>query len=1077
MKRTARGRSSVGGFSLFELVIDLAIVGIVCAAVAVSYSTITRKSVASTDKEFATQKAMQLIQELQWAASAAGPDAVSVLDNLDDHDACNLILTTAKDVVTPEDPLSGNTVRKYCRTISVTPMSATSATRQVSIKVMIASNRSLLADSYAVIQAPSKTYATAQVYDIYVLNIEAQSYGWKYRSSLYPMKSMMSNMINDLQSRRPGFEARVHWITRMSYGRDPYYTPLINSNLAVTQNGALPRIYFYPGKVVPAAPPASQETMYYDPKVISGRLNVDGTFQNGTPGSASQPSYSLTDQFNHAVRYPEEIALFNGATTYAAANNLPRPELSWRMLIEQMNSNPASFKNIVLINLHGESIPLPAMHNYSDAAKAPDTGQSPNLRLVTHPELLSYSSGSTEVTLRVYGYVAGGRMNGSGTHIVDSIAESTVIPEGTVLIKNVAPASLSITAQKLSGSRTVPYAWADAGADMTVAASGSDTLITLLNTPVRHSSNTATGQGLHQPQRLYGLEYVPCETVGSTSFDHTVTATGTLVTPGNQMKNTARWMIKIERAGGGALPNGMYTFETRIGANLTAESTLNSRSNLSRTYAWVGVTPPVTEQYQFMGDARHLPYVDVKTNHGYNWYFRRLTRPSGFNKTAVNGWQNSPNGSPEVGELAIDLPRYLQLIREGLLKTGGLFSNNGGFAVWWYGMGGDIVGGDDGTLDVWRMIYDPSASVDQVRRADEVHRYGSSTAKGIHYIAKTDRSWVSLPWIGELYPDNQFATWQSVGNLSSGSGNFYRAQPIEFPAALFNVDAIAVMQNRGLPTLLNATQDGGSTAMNQLDFTVDATLTTAGSQIASALNLTLPSPLQATRGLNLSNSGAINVPMQWSDSIYSSVFTTPQRLRSYYDSVSLDTSVGLLQIRNAIGAGYFLVNGLFDQNQFVSARMVTTSLATTLRGILDSGDPSIATGRVPQVPLVVITSPDTSQGVLLENPTTIPVTWTLQWKRWDNAGYTENYPNGFAETVPVTYNLKYSPDSGKSWFFVGDGAAATAGVENVGRGVLTPYTWDLSGMPRGTYILRLEAFRQNLPMHYAYHQALIQVDR
>ena len=45
------------------------------------------------------------------------------------------------------------------------------------------------------------------------------------------------------------------------------------------------------------------------------------------------------------------------------------PEISEQMLIEEMQSKPQSFLNALIINLHGELLPLPPIRNYSDAAK------------------------------------------------------------------------------------------------------------------------------------------------------------------------------------------------------------------------------------------------------------------------------------------------------------------------------------------------------------------------------------------------------------------------------------------------------------------------------------------------------------------------------------------------------------------------------------------------------------------------------------------------------------------------------------------------------------------------------------
>ena len=67
---------------------------------------------------------------------------------------------------------------------------------------------------------------------------------------------------------------------------------------------------------------------------------------------------------------------------------------------------------------------------------------------------------------------------------------------------------------------------------------------------------------------------------------------------------------------------------------------------------------------QLIGDPRHSPYLDVKLNHGYNWYWiasGSMAGYSGFDR-AVFGW----GGNSYV---EVDYPRACSMLRSGLLRA------------------------------------------------------------------------------------------------------------------------------------------------------------------------------------------------------------------------------------------------------------------------------------------------------------------------------------------------------------------------------------------------------------------------
>ena len=104
------------------------------------------------------------------------------------------------------------------------------------------------------------------------------------------------------------------------------------------------------------------------------------------------------------MRYPDELALWQARVdeieareqAIAAAEALgmtPPDELSdmskeptYRLFLEDLCTDTDKYENALIINLHGELLPMPAMRNYSDPAKDPIA--HPEWRVVTHPEEL-----------------------------------------------------------------------------------------------------------------------------------------------------------------------------------------------------------------------------------------------------------------------------------------------------------------------------------------------------------------------------------------------------------------------------------------------------------------------------------------------------------------------------------------------------------------------------------------------------------------------------------------------------------------------------------------------------------------
>jgi len=915
----------------------------------------------------------------------------------------------------------------------------------------------------SVLYTVAADYVPTQVFDLYILSLENVPGWWV---NLSTMKPTLDSIIQDLEDRNPGLQFRVHWITRLAYGRDLSYTPYINAVTYTENSPAFPNVYFYPGLT---KNDSSQDINYFEPNNFLGRINVDGTVANPS-------SYSLADQFNHAVRYPDEVNMYNIAVASAVAQGLAPPEVSLRMLLEEMNSSPNLLTNMLLINLHGELIPLPPMRNYSDAARVgPNwsgfTGTE-HWRAVSHPGQLQYPSGNA-VTVRVYSYVTN----------PNSVADGTVLPTMTVYFPTIGLNAANVTVRISSGSSSADYTWgnANSGTDYTFSnPTAGSTLITLNNSPLRHPRFAASNRGLSTSQRLYGLEYIPCPVANSTTPEFQEANEG-LALVGTVPKNTARWVIQIAA---GAMANGQYPIETRMGTDYTTGISTNQPTNLSRTYTWVGTTPPTTELYQFLGDPRHMPYSDVKANNGYNWYFLQVPAAyAGYGKS-VNGWNG--NG----GQLNYDVPRFFQILRQGLLNTEGLWTTMTGYTAYYTGIGGefgaDAANGFSNGLQILEKPWNPGgggmASVDEITN----NNYGAGTQNSARLVGLVDTSWFAMPWLGELHADADFASWNTNGNVPTGTSanNYYRANYTDFQST-FSYNPVKRTSEKGSASLLNGNpnQDNTQTYFNHSYNGVTGNIQNAGNFMAQIFNFPLPASINATRPFALNVTGSGQLPPEWADVTYSSLRTKTSMMEEYFNASigSPWVSSALLKVQfSSAAAAYLVENGVSNMSNFGSNEIGKMCTMSMVRGFMTAGLPSTSTVRIPQLPLVSVSSP--TRSAQYTAPSTIPVVWTSAWTRWDTNLYTEAYSVGFNESTTLYANVKYSTDNGKTWYFAQDNTSATAGVGDPAAGhvAVSPYNWDVSNagaFPRGNYIVRVEEYRTSRTLHYAYHQRQVYINR
>ncbi len=1051
MSSTKRFQARERGFTFVEVLISSVVLSIVVLA-AVTYQTSShRANNKLKDRAFATQRAIQMMEELRGYVNGGLETNIDVLDGYDDGAVFTDVLTTDKKVSNPADALSGNVTFnggwKFIRRVSVRRLPEAPNARWVQVRVYYANGGDVtkqgesLAEVTSILKTVGNVSVPTQSLDVYILALENVPGWW---SNLATLRPMFDNSITDLESRNPGLEIRRHWITRVAYGRDPFYTPHVN--VAANANASsIGQVYFYPGML-----DLANNKKYYEPANMTGRINLDGTVTNAN--STTDPStgytttpYSLADNWNHGMRYPEEVAKYNAALALD-----PNLEPSLRMLLEEMNTNPSKYTNALVVNLHGELLPLPPMRNFSDPAKDPRpsvSGGLPYVRAVTHPERLYYAGGDS-VALRVYTF-----LSNPGAVGVPSTAHAFVV------LKNV---SSNVTIDSVLQLDAADSVWVNHPTFSST--SGSDIVIDLPSSKLSRTQ-LPTKRGLPTTKRLYGMDYIPCPIGGN--FLKDLRDNGATARP----KNTAEWRIKMHYTG-----NGMLTVETRLG-DPVLNTPWSDYPNLSRTYTWIGTaTPPLTERYQFMGDPRHSPYADVFQYFGYNWYFASVDT-NDYKKMykTVNGWGSS-GSQPDI-----DIPRYFSMWRKAMLSSTSLWTNMTGFSFYYIGLGGEFGADASNGYGSGLPISGDPWNLNGSQNVDEITNGASVT--NCRIPAKIDLTWYSKPWLGELYPDDYYtvgsgAGWDTKGNLPTGAGNYYRA-PYNFAGTPFAYQRQHRTAAPGCASLFNG-KGSGSTGPFRHEYRDNdmASITSNGLNLSGRFNLGLPSSMSASRPFTLNYNSTW--PVEWNDTAYVNTRTTTAFFQGYYDAPYSASYRSSASVRLTQGGktAYFMMNGLSPQTSSGSAWMARYALVSMVQSFMDAGDPSYA-GWLPQLPRVQVVTPDPNDDIT--DPTSLSVTWNTDWKRWDLQNY--NIPGYTPTAVAMHYVMKFSNDGGRTWKYVDDNSTAEAGVRPVDSNgndlhtVSQPFAWDVSALARGTYIIRLEAYRQSTHLHYSYHQVQIYIKR
>lgn len=1156
------------GFTFAELAFALVIL-VLSATVLINHLMINYLTTNNErDRVFAYTKAQAILSEIQAFVDRGQVDAAVDLDVLDDGIVNRPTLSIQTDsssvLVLPDHVLSGNYQRSgewiWSRRISVQPFAGLDNrnVRYVTVRVFRRDRNGVeqpMADLSAVINSAGNAWPTTQVFDVYLLAIENIPGWWVYMDSIKPF---VESMITDLETRNPGLQFRTHWITKSSFGRNQGYRPFVNDANDSLQ--AVPQVYHYPGRM----PTGSASSFYYVPDNIKARINVDGTERNGYDAVTNPHPYALADFFNHGMRYLDELELWQtrvaeieareqAIAAAIAASNPPPDELTdmskeptWRILLEDMYSNPQNYRNALMINLHGELLPMPAIRNYSDAAR--DPVNYPRLRVVTHPaELRTFRdagnpAASDRLQFRIYAY-----NDHSPTYTGSNFAPITYIDVYDLNLVDPGSANGELKASAcaldclrggvpvgpLSDTAYYPFAaaknyWATPTPEtnemkywatfVNAVPPGERcyTRIYMWNTPV--VAPAVGGRGLANTERaqLYWAPYIPCPVEAARTFATDLYTASTLP------KNTARWRLTIDPS---VFTDGSFVDETGSsynppddvvvkvrtaiysGVNPDTTGTMwppadrNQPENESITYAWWADSVedvPITERSQFNGDPRHVPYKDLFIGDadypdGYNWYHDTLN----------NGGENSAADYPSIdaaklrsrwnASMSADVPRYFELLRKALVRSNAVYTTLTGYSYYYLGIGNDI--GYDTDNGYPNSI--PSDLTPHGVPSTGGYLNTITSARRLVRASTATTYWWGKPWLGELFPDTAVAAWEAndaggtmVGNLAAGTGasQFYQGTANGVYAGNTTRQAYGTVMNNyhqrtaspGCTTFFNI----GSSASTFHHTSTSGTgpLTAVGLELANNYNMTMPTTAPISRPFGLTWGGTTGE--HWGYPPYSTERFSASLYRTYYTHAG-GIGSGLVKLVDPGGsnAAYIVVNGIDKTVGSGTTFIAKFACLSLVHSFFAAGETS-NTLRIQQLPRLEIESPTDITELL--NPATIQIQFGINWSRWDGEPYTAT--GSYSEDeLQLEYVIMYSPDNGATWLHVQDDALATPSqrptnttylVSDSGAGAET-YDWDVpvAQFPEGSYLLRIDCFRQGAEVHYSYHKTKIYIQR
>ena len=1066
-------------------------------------------------RAFAYQKAAALLGELQSAIALGyitnGDELLALCDA-----EPNVVLTTRIDdeglTFAPDHPMSGNLTRDshwlWSRQVSVVPHEH-SGLYYCRVEVdhrgddgewhFGASNAQL----FSLLPA---TDSPEQIHDVYVLACANAPSTW---TDLTDLRLHVENAARKLMGSSQA-RLRVHWISRMGYGRDPCYAPYVNDTQLADQ--AAPWAYWLPG----ALGADQQGSVLYRSEMLDSLHRTElGLADN--PTAQTLPPVTLADRNNHCMRTPAAWRLFNSRVA-AGLENEREPPL--QLLLDDMRQRPERYRNALFLNLHGSALPAPPLRNFSDAAKDPLA--HPGIRAVTHPSRLwtardpdgdGSNADTRDVELRVYAYRTEGHSVTCPTITVriygaDLTSAINSGSDATLFVHRLQGGIDTTSGQATGMGRDYVAFDASGGTAPTSAGQphemwfqsgyvgGADnhTWIRLRNTPV--VAPPVGTRGMDPSTRLCGSDYVPAAVDGTFQQDLATDSIGTLA------RNTARWRIRIPAT---VFDDGLLTNDdqlirvvTQIGSNALAGQrwpTPIEPLNRSETWTWWANDKnavPVTEQSQFLGDPRLCPYEDVTSSpqaafpHGYNWHFSDLQTASSNTQALWPGLDAGRLRDGFANQSLVDAPRFLQLYRNALQACGNALINPTHASVAdVLLLGGEIAHAAQNSIDGIQLhgAY-TGGSLNRVNTVVPGPDSGTLVLQ-----RGTQADWWAQPWLGELFPDDMAATWFANGNLPMQSGS----APLQWRLlATSNLPNLAAGVDFTSTTGARIGPGGLATFVNHGNTNSTVGLTTfAPSEMASAQ----PPLLDINDAANLSPPGTMEAAGTWSltTSLAGHGVTLPPTdsyprsfadlLEAHWTSVTGDSGSVLRFAKDATQAAFLVAWNTTPQSP-ANGEICLQALLAGIRTLHLGGDPS-RLDRVEQLPLLELLNP--GPGSSTNEPDLITVRWRTQWLRFDGQPYLSESGTTFTEDESeLVYRILWSMDDGETW------TSALTGLHDVldeypeqqhellndmGRGTES-YTFALPGaIQEGDVLIAVEAWRKGTQSHTASHRARLFVRR
>ena len=263
----------------------------------------------------------------------------------------------------------------------------------------------------------------------------------------------------------------------------------------------------------------------------------------------------------------------------------------------------------------------------------------------------------------------------------------------------------------------------------------------------------------------------------------------------------------------------------------------------------------------------------------------------------------------------------------------------------------------------------------------------------------------------------------------------------------------------------------------------DGNLTGVGQEIADNYSMTMPPTAPISRPFDLDYGGAGGT--HWNNPPYSTNRYTASLFETYY-SHGAGVGSGLVKLVNPAGtkAGYVVVNGIdraVDSGTTFIAKFAVLSLVHSFLEVGDTGN----TLRILQLPRLEIESPtDITE---LNDPSSIDILYGIEWARWDGSPVHDDghlrRERGVARVRDHVFAgqrrhvaaragryARLRPERGRR--------RATVIADDAGAGDET-YTWSVPSaqFPEGSYLIRIDCYREGAQVHYSWHQNKIFIQR